>query len=293
MGLHSGVSFTASTPTVVSPAWLNENLHRSDIAIADCRFALEDPQLGQRQYQDGHIPGAIHFDLNADLSTPPQVHGGRHPLPSPDALGQTLAAAGISSQPSSSTGQPTWVIAYDDSRCAFAARFWWLLRYLGHTRVSVLDGGLRGWQEAGYSLTTEVPTPKPGVFVPQPHPEMVVDYGWVRSQQASPTSVLIDSRIAERYRGDYEPIDPIAGHILGALNYPWLDVTDGKGQVRSPKEQEERWSRVRSVDEVIVYCGSGVTACVNLLSMHLAGLPQGRLYAGSWSDWCSYIDSEH
>lgn len=290
MGLHLGASHPSLTPAVVSSAWLHENLDRPDIAIADCRFALEDPQLGKRQYQSSHIPGAVHFDLNDDLSAPPQRHGGRHPLPAPDVFARTLAAAGISSDVSSATEQPTWVIAYDDSRCAFAARLWWLLRYLGHTRVSVLDGGWRGWQAAEYPLTTEVPPKKSGTFVPRPQPEMVVNYEWVRSRQTSPESVLIDSRTDDRYRGDYEPIDPIAGHIPGALNYPWLDVTDDQGQLRSPEAQANHWSQVRSADDVIVYCGSGVTACVNLLSMYLAGLPQSRLYAGSWSDWCSYID---
>lgn len=275
------------TPAVVSAAWLYQNLERPDIAIADCRFALEAPQLGKRQYQQGHIPGAIHFDLNDDLSAPPQRHGGRHPLPAPEVLARTLATAGITSEPASTTGQPTWVIAYDDSRCAFAARLWWLLRYLGHSRVSILDGGGRGWQAAGYPMTSEVPTPPPGVFTPRPQPEMVVDYEAVRSRLAASTSLLIDSRTGDRYRGEYEPIDPIAGHIPGALNYPWPEVTDEQGQVRSPSEQRARWERVRSANEVIVYCGSGVTACVNLLSMHLAGLSQGRLYAGSWSDWCS------
>jgi len=288
MNLDSARSQSLFTPAVVFSEWLHENLGNPDVAIADCRFALEDPQLGKRQYQAGHIPGAVHFDLNDDLSAMPQRHGGRHPLPAPEALAQTLAAAGIASEPSGTTGQPTWVIAYDASRCAFAARLWWLLRYLGHTRVSVLDGGWQGWQAAGYPQSQEVPAPQPGMFVPRPQAEMVVDYEVVRSHQPSPQSVLIDARTGDRYRGEYEPIDPIAGHIPGALNYPWLDTTEETGQVRSPSDQAERWSAVRSADEVIVYCGSGVTACVNLLSMHLAGLPQGRLYAGSWSDWCSY-----
>lgn len=269
-------------PPVVSARWLAEHLDDPAVAIADCRFSLADPGLGAVQYAEGHIPGAVYFDLNRDLSAPPSVHGGRHPLPNPDNLADTLGQAGITSQ---DTGSPTWVVAYDSSRLAFAARFWWLLRWLGHERVSVLDGGFAGWKAAGYAIATEAPCPAPGQFHARPQADWVVDAAAV---QARAEAVLIDSRAPERYRGEQEPIDPVAGHIPGAVNLPWQDATDERGFLRSPTSHRQRWLALLQNRDAIVYCGSGVTACVNLLSMHLAGLPYGRLYAGSWSDWCSH-----
>lgn len=271
-----------NTP-VVSAQWLHEHLHDPQVVIVDCRFSLMEPQLGQQQYEAGHIPGAVYLDLNRDLSRPVSNHGGRHPLPDIPTLADKLSTIGICSNP------PTLVVAYDDSRLAFAARLWWLLRYLGHDRVAVLDGGFSGWQAAGYLVSAEIPLPKSGQFVPQPRPIQVVDMTEVKARKDQPGVVLVDSREAERYRGEREPIDPIAGHIPGALNYPWQEVTDAEGHVRSQAEQRQRWADVEPADEVIVYCGSGVTACVNLLSLELAGIRTGKLYAGSWSDWCSYL----
>jgi len=284
---------SVSSPTaIVSADWLLAHLDNPGVAIADCRFSLMEPDLGRRQYYQSHIPGAVYFDLNADLSGPVQRHGGRHPLPDPAALAQTLAAAGI-------TRSETWVIAYDDSRLAFASRFWWLLRYLGHDRVAVLDGGFSLWQAAGYPVTAATaPSPlRPaGQFVPALRPEMVVDIEMVKQRKDQAGVVLVDSREGDRYRGEREPIDPIAGHIPGAVNYPWQEVTDEQGRALPTQAQYQRWQNLFStqeIDEIIVYCGSGVTACVNLLSLEMAGWGgQGRLYAGSWSDWCSYLVHE-
>ena len=179
-------------------------------------------------------------------------------------------------------------MAYDDSRFAFAARFWWLLRYLGHAQVAVLDGGFQAWQDAGYPVSTERPSSQPGVFVPRPRAEMLVSKQEVEARKDQPGVVLVDSREGDRYRGEREPIDPIAGHIPGAVNYPWQAVSDAQGCVLPVEEQRRRWAEVQPAQEIQVYCGSGVTACVNLLSLELAGLT-GKLYAGSWSDWCSYL----
>lgn len=274
-----------SVTHVVSAAWLVEHLHDPRVAIADCRFSLTDPDLGRQQYQQSHIPGARYFDLNHDLSGPVGEHGGRHPLPHPDHLADKLAAAGISSEPEP---EPTWIVAYDDARFAFAARFWWLLRHLGHTRVAVLDGGFSQWQAAGYPLTDAVTIRPPGHFVPRIQPAEVLDMAAVRSRQGQPGIVLVDSREGERYRGEQEPIDPIAGHIPGAVNYPWKTVSNAQGYIYPVAAQKQRWADLTSASEIVVYCGSGVTACVNLLSLELAGLSQTKLYAGSWSDWCSY-----
>ncbi|WP_019499648.1 sulfurtransferase [Pseudanabaena sp. PCC 6802] len=275
---------------VVSVQWLHEHLDDPQVAIADCRFALMQPELGRQQYENGHIPGAYYLDLNLDLSGPVSKHGGRHPLPDPDLLATKLSAMGINSSPSDGS-EPTLVIAYDDSRFAFASRLWWLLSYLGHERVAVLDGGFKAWIDADYAIATELPEPRSGTFVPRPNPERIVDINYVKARKDLPSVVLIDSREAERYRGEREPIDPIAGHIPGAVNYPWQDASDPQGYLQ--KDRQARWISLEldksdKSDEVVVYCGSGVTACVNLLSLHIAGI-NAKLYPGSWSDWCSYL----
>jgi thiosulfate/3-mercaptopyruvate sulfurtransferase len=271
--------------STVSVDWLQDHLNDSQVAIADCRFNLMQPHLGAQQYQEGHIPGAYYLDLNQDLSSPVGIHGGRHPLPDPDLLANTLEIMGIHSEPPAG---PTWVVAYDDSRLAFAARLWWLLRYLGHDRVVVLDGGFSGWKASGYEVSSDLPPIKTGNFIPAIQSNLVLTRDQVNIRKDLPTVALVDSREGDRYRGEREPIDPVAGHIPGAVNYPWQEVTDAEGYLRSPQEQRQRWQTLSNSDEIIVYCGSGVTACVNLLSLTLANLP-GKLYAGSWSDWCSYL----
>lgn len=270
---------------VVPAAWLYENFNHPRLVIIDCRFSLAAPHQGRQRYEAGHIPGAYFLDLNRDLSGPVQRHGGRHPLPDPIELAKTLSCFGINS----GNGQePSWVVVYDDSRFAFAARLWWLLRYMGHDQVAVLDGGLSAWQQAGYPLTSDIPPPGVGQFVCRLRTDRVVDIEAVKQRQGLPSVVLIDSREGERYRGEREPIDPIAGHIPGAVNYPWQDVTNAQGFVRSIAEQQQRWASLPQHEERIVYCGSGVTACVNLLSLEMAGISHSQLYVGSWSDWCSY-----
>ncbi|BAY64889.1 rhodanese domain-containing protein [Calothrix brevissima NIES-22] len=270
------------TNLIISPAWLFEHLNDPQVAIVDCRFSLADPQLGRQQYEANHIPGAYYLDLNHDLSSPVTEHGGRHPLPNPDDLAQKLAEIGVNFQ-------ETLVVAYDDSRFAFASRLWWLLQYLGHDKVAVLDGGFTGWQKANYPLTNVIPQPQTATFVPQIQTDMVVDIHGVKSKKDLPEVALVDSRESDRYRGEREPIDKIAGHIPGAVNYPWQEVTDSTGYLLSSTEQSLRWENLATSEEIIVYCGSGVTACVNLLSLKLAGISTGKLYAGSWSDWISYM----
>ncbi|MBL1174520.1 sulfurtransferase [Pantanalinema sp. GBBB05] len=273
------------TSPLVSATWLHHHLNDRQVVIVDCRFALMQPDLGQQQYQEAHIPGAYYLDLNRDLSSPVTQHGGRHPLPDATALAAKLSAMGIGSD----AAAPTLVVAYDDSRFAFAARLWWVLRYLGHDRVVVLDGGFAAWKAAGYPVTSDIPPSQAGNFLPRLQPESVVDIDQVKARKDLPEVILVDAREGERYRGEREPIDPVAGHIPGAVNYPWQDVTDAQGFAKSIAEQQQRWQGVESAEEVLVYCGSGVTACVNLLSLELAGINTGKLYAGSWSDWCSYL----
>jgi thiosulfate/3-mercaptopyruvate sulfurtransferase len=268
------------TPTVVSASWLHEHQNDPQVAIADCRFSLAAPQLGQQQYNLSHIPGAEYFDLDRDLSSPVQQHGGRHPLPDLEVLAQKLSLMGVDAQ--------TLVVAYDDSRFAFAARLWWLLQYLGHDRVAVLDGGFKAWQSLGLPVTDAITPKTPKQFTWQLQPSLRVDITDVKARKDLPGVALVDARESDRYRGEREPIDPIAGHIPGAVNYPWQEVSNSDGYLYSPQEQQKKWQQLQD-REIIVYCGSGVTACVNLLSLHLAGINRATLYVGSWSDWCSYL----
>ncbi len=268
--------FAAQTHWSVAPDWLTAQLDHPQVVVIDCRFSLANPQAGAAQYAISHIPGAQYLDLNQDLSSPVQPHGGRHPLPDPEMFVAKLSALGI--------GDTTLVVAYDDQRLAFASRLWWLLRYYGHDQVVVLDGGYNRWQTEGYLVTAAVSQPQPQPFVPQIRADWTREIAAIKAE----TPLLIDSREAERYRGEQEPIDPVAGHISGALNYPWQGVTDAAGRLLSPDLQRQRWSELPA-GEPTVYCGSGVTACVNLLSLAIAGREPARLYPGSWSDWCSYL----
>jgi thiosulfate/3-mercaptopyruvate sulfurtransferase len=275
-----------SFTNLVTPAWLADHLNNTNLVIVDCRFALAEPNQGREQYEAGHIPGAWYLDLNQDLSSPICPHGGRHPLPDINAIQRALEGMGISSQ--THTG-PTRVVAYDDSRFAFAARLWWLLKYLGHDMVAVLDGGWSAWQQGGYPVSSTLPTAQPGQLVPTPRTDWVVDIDYVRRRKDEPGVWLIDSRSPERYRGEVEPIDPVAGSIPGATNQFWQEVSTSAGTMRSSEDLAQHWANLDRAEEVIVYCGSGVTACVNLLSQAVAGKPMGKLYVGGWSDWCSYL----
>lgn len=264
---------------IVTVDWLHSHLHDPQVVIIDCRFSLADRDWGRQQYADRHIEGAHYLDLNQDLSSAVQAHGGRHPLPDIDELATKLSHIGINS------GE-TMVVAYDDSRFAFASRLWWLLRYMGHENVAVLDGGLAAWRSHGYPMTNIEPPKRTGKFTPQLQTETVVDREMVKARKDLSGVVLVDAREGDRYRGEREPIDPIAGHIEGAVNYPWMELTDAQGFVM--KDQGDRWQSIANAEEIIVYCGSGVTACVNLLALKLAGI-EAKLYAGSWSDWCSWL----
>ncbi len=268
---------------LVTADWLAQHLDDPRAVVVDCRFALADPAQGPQQYAAGHIPAAWYLDLNQDLSSPVQVHGGRHPLPNLDTFSKRLTAMGVQSN----GPEPTLVVAYDDSRFAFASRLWWLLRYLGHDNVAVLNGGWSGWVQGGYPTSIETSAPRPGNFVPVPRQNWIVDIETVR--QCQPGTVLVDSRSPERYRGEVEPIDPVAGSIPGAVNYFWQEVSDEQGQMKPPAELAQHWAELDEAKEVIVYCGSGVTACVNLLAQSVAGRPMAKLYPGGWSDWCSYL----
>ncbi|MBE9059551.1 sulfurtransferase [cf. Phormidesmis sp. LEGE 11477] len=275
---------------LVDVHWLFEHLEDPNCVIIDTRFSLSQPQQGYEQYQTGHIPGAYYLDLNQDLSSSVEAHGGRHPLPNWNAFVDKLNQLGIHSK---NPPGPTQIVIYDDSRFAFSARLWWMLRYLGHEQVAILDGGIQAWKSAGFALSKDIPKPKTGPekgnFVARPQPDWVVDIETVRQQKDRPDAVVIDSRSPERWRGEIEPIDPIAGSIPGSVNSFWQDISTEEGRLKSADKLATHWSRFDLQPETIVYCGSGVTACVNLFSLAAAGHQMYKLYPGGWSDWCSYL----
>lgn len=273
------------TNYLVDSEWLSQQLDQPQVVIVDCRFQLANPNWGQESYRQSHIKGAYHLDLNQDLSSDVQRHGGRHPLPDTDSLAQKLARLGI-------IKNKTLVVAYDDSRFAFAARLWWLLRYLGHDSVVLLDGGWNDWIKHDYPVSSSIPEPQSGSFSAQPDSDWLVDINTVKSAQNDNDLIVVDSRDRDRYLGLREPIDPIAGSIPGAVNSPWKQVSNESGYLQPLEDQLQSWVDYQPAEEIIVYCGSGVTACVNLFSLALAGFNHTKLYPGGWSDWCSYLEEE-
>lgn len=262
---------------LVSVAWLARQIDDPELRVVDTRWYLADPDQGRREYQSDHIPGALFFDLETDLSAP--TGPGRHPLPDPDVFADLLGSRGI--------GTDHHVVAYDASGGAVAARLWWLLRHLGHHRVSVLDGGYEHWRGSGYPVTAAVTRRRPEVFTPTIRPDDTIDRTELFERLGN--VALIDARAPERYRGDLEPVDPVAGHIPTALSAPYTNNLTGDGSFKSPEELARQF-RALGLDpdeRVVSSCGSGVTACHNVLALHLAGFAQPILYPGSWSDWCA------
>ena len=251
----------------------------------DVRWYLDPARKGKDAYLAGHIPGALFLDVDAELSAPGGGRGkpsGRHPWPSAEQVGRVLGAAGI--------GPGDAVVAYDDQSGAVAARLWYLLRAHGHDRVAVLDGGIARWIAEGRPLETLAPRLEPCAHAARLLPGFVLDKAAVLALPAG--SLLLDARAAERYRGEVEPIDPRAGHIPGAKSAPFTDNLSAEAtpRFRPPAELRARFEALGSSGrEPVVYCGSGITACHDLLALHLAGL-RGRLYAGSWSEWSSDPD---
>jgi thiosulfate/3-mercaptopyruvate sulfurtransferase len=265
---------------IISTAELAERLSREDCLVADCRFELSDPGAGRAAWQAGHIPGAVHVDLERDLSAPVTPTTGRHPLPAPDDFAETLSRIGMS--------EGTDVVCYDAGNGAFAARLWWMLRWVGHESVAVLDGGFAAWVAEGRPVSRDPPAPRArSRFTARPRPEMVVDAPGVAAALAR-GEALVDVRGAERFTGATEPIDAVAGHVPGALNLPFADNLGADGRFRAPAELAALW-RERTGSQPgrapICMCGSGVTACQGLLALEAAGIAGGRLYAGSWSEW--------
>ncbi|MFC9712559.1 sulfurtransferase [Paenibacillus sp. NPDC056933] len=268
---------------IVSMRWLLARMYEPDVVIADCRFLLGQPNAGREAYEAGHIPGAVYLDLEQDLSSPVSAHGGRHPLPDPAALASRLSKAGF--------GSNSRIIAYDDQGGMNASRLWWLLRYMGHEHVYVMDESFTAWQNAKFPVTTDVPVQIPSSFEWNLQPLLLASVEDVQQASVSGSAVLIDSRDARRYSGLEEPIDAKAGHIPGAVNYFWKDVLGPDGRWSGVDALEERFAKLDKDGEIIVYCGSGVSACPNVIALEEAGYTNVRLYSGSWSDWISYEEN--
>lgn len=269
----------------------------ADVLVLDCRFTLADPAAGEAAYQAGHIPGALYAHLDHHLSSPRTAvasghgrpgafEGGRHPLPSPEAFQATLRAWGVS---------PHTQVAYDDTGGMFAARAWWLLRWVGHERVQVLDGGWSAWRALGGAVTSEAASRQASALQIHSDPSQVVGTPDVLRQVQSQASdaLLVDARAADRFRGENETIDPVGGHIPGAVNRFFQLNLGPDGRFKPPAQLREEFAALLGAvppAQVVHHCGSGVTACHNLLAMAHAGLPGSRLYAGSWSAWVADPD---
>ncbi len=249
--------------------------------VLDCRFNLMQPEAGLALYRQGHIPGALYAHLEKDLSSAITSSSGRHPLPDPQQLARRLGEWGI--------GVDTQVVVYDDMGGAMAARAWWLLRWLGHERVAVLDGGFPAWVATEGAVSDQPVTPVPGDPYPyQLHSDVLVSAETVLANLQTRAFTLLDARNAERFRGEQEPIDPVAGHVPGALSRPLSDSLTASGTFKTAAQLRAEWSALlgdRSPEMLVAMCGSGVTACHLLLALEIAGLPGARLYAGSWSEW--------
>lgn len=271
--------------TLIAASELATHLNDADWVIIDCRFDLARPDWGAQAYAAGHIPHALYAHLDHDLSAARTPRSGRHPLPQVEALAITLGRFGIDER--------VQVIAYDQGPGAYAARLWWLLRWLGHPQVAVLDGGLAAWERAGLPLSSAIEPRAPRRFrasadarqvVGDSEVAQLVSSGALRTQ----AQLLIDARSADRFAGENESIDPVAGHVPGARNHPFAANLDAQGRFLDPRQLREAWEKTlrgASARQVISMCGSGVTACHNLLALEAAGLPGARLYSGSWSEW--------
>jgi len=262
---------------------LAAHLNDPDWVVFDCRHDLANTEYGAQAWAKGHIPGAFFLHCDRDLSGPMTGKNGRHPLPDMDAFAKRMGECGITPE--------TQVVSYDNEASAFAARLWWLLRWLGHDKVAVLDGGLPGWKRAKQPLDMTVKQLAPTRFVPLQRPEMLVDTAYIEQHLHHPGMLLLDGRSEERYAGQNERLDPVAGHIPGAINRFYYDCLDDAAIYFKPGDElHAEFVDVvgeRDPSTVVHVCGSGVTACVNVLGMELAAMKGSKLYPGSWSEWCS------
>ena len=270
-----------SYSTLVDVATLAAHLDDPDWLVIDVHHQLADTTYGERVYAEGHVAGAVFLHCDRDLSGPMNGSNGRHPLPVPEGLAIRLGAIGI--------GPATQVVVYDDAQGMISGRLWWLLRWLGHARVAVLDGGLQAWLAANQPLSQEMPLLRPTNFVAMANDAMV-DADYVQAFLQTSRMYLVDARSPDRFRGENETIDPVGGHIPGAVNRFFRDNLQADGCFKPAAELRAEWLAVlagAAPESVVHQCGSGVSACHNVLAMEIACLPGSRLYAGSWSEWCA------
>lgn len=268
---------------LVTASTLEAHLDDANWVIIDARHDLVKPEQGREAWRAGHIHGAFHLHLDEDLSGPKNGRNGRHPLPDPAALAAKLEAIGVTPE--------RQVVAYDDTGNCFAVRVWWLLRWLGHDRVALLDGGLKAWLAEGRPVDTLVPTPKAGHFTPRVQSAHTVDRQHVLATRGQAGVCLIDARAPGRFHGEGETLDPVGGHIPGAENRFWQMNLQPDGRFRAPEVLKKQFLELLDgtrPEAVIHSCGSGVTACHNQFAMTLAGLTGSRVYPGSWSEWCAH-----
>lgn len=268
--------------TIIDVAELKGILDDHDLVVIDCRFDLADVEAGRKAFDQQRIPGAVFADLDEDLSSPhPVTDKGRHPLPSVEGMAETFGKLGIDAQKQ--------VVAYDNRNNMLASRLWWMLQFMGHSRAAVLNGGWDAWQNAGGPLEAGSPQPpKSTEFVGRPQLDRLV-----RLEEVTSQALLIDSRAPERYRGEVEPLDPVAGHIPGAVNFYYAGHLNDQKQLCATEQIKANLESVfgdTPAEEATFYCGSGVSACVNLLAAKHAGFPMSKLYVGSWSEWCREQD---
>ncbi len=264
--------------TLISAQELKSIIDQDNVRVFDCRFSLKDPQGGLKCYQSGHLPGAQFADMDTQLSSPMTDTSGRHPLPEPDKFQEQLRAWGVNND--------TQVIAYDDMSGAFAARLWWMMRWMGHDKVAVLNGGMQQWTQLGLPLSQENVEYASGYFSGSAKIEWLVDIDSVQRELAANSITLIDARAADRFTGKEKNIDPVPGHVPGAHNLPFGGNLTKEGLFERPETIRQRFdATIQDVDSVVNMCGSGVTACHNLLAQAVAGIPPTRIFIGSWSQW--------
>lgn len=271
---------------IVTPKWLKENLQNEKLVLVDCRFSLMDKEYGKRSYEESHIEGAVRIDVETELSAPVKEHGGRHPLPNVEDLKITFENIGISND--------SIVVAYDEGDLSGPARLWWILKYLGHDKVYVLNGGINVFAEIGGEINSGKTEVKKGKFEVNPNENMRVNMEYVRERLNKENIAIVDCRENIRYTGEFEPVDKKSGHIPGALNYFWMDILNKNGDkltIKSEKYLEEYFNKLKDFDEVIIYCGSGITASPVSLALTEADI-EHKLYTGSFSDWISYEEND-
>lgn len=271
---------------IVSAKWLKNNIDKENLVIVDCRFSLMDKEYGKKSYEKAHIDGAVRIDIEMELSGQVSEHGGRHPLPDLRDLKETLENKGISND--------SVIVAYDEGDLTGPSRLWWILKYLGHNEVYVLNGGIEAFKEIGGKISVDLPKIKKGIFNINLKEYMKADMEYVRERLYRDNVAIIDCREYGRFAGEFEPVDVKKGHIPNAKNYFWRTILNDSGKIpliKSQKELKLYYRSLNNYDEIIIYCGSGITASPVSLILDEIGVNH-KLYVGSFSDWISYPENE-